>query len=205
MRGLALPSQPLRETPFVVTAPKADTSTKSEYSMPAANVPEAVVTGFFIVRPPRFTARLTPVSRGVFAAITTPPPGHRRRGRQRRSASCRERFPQRRKGKLRHRTPCASPSTPGKDDVRLRRLAGNNLHERLRTANSQVIEGLPTRVRLVDLRLPQARCRSPHAQTCRRRWRTEARSRHNSQRWKARARSVRGTRAQPRFGRRAPR
>ena len=114
MRGLALPSQPLRETPFVVTAPKADTSTKSEYSIPAANVPDAVVTGFFIARPPRFTARLTLVSRGVFAAITTPPPGHRRRGRQRRSASCREWFPQRRKGKLRHRTPCASPSTPGK-------------------------------------------------------------------------------------------
>ena len=32
----------------------------------------------------------------------------------------------------------------------MRRLAGNNLHERLRTANSQVIEGLPTRVCLAD-------------------------------------------------------
>ncbi len=55
MRGVALPSQPLRETPFVVTAPSRATSTNAAYSIPAAKVPDAVVTGFFIARPPRFT------------------------------------------------------------------------------------------------------------------------------------------------------
>ena len=59
MRGLALPSQPLRETPLVVMAPRLATSTKSPYSRPAANVPDAVVTGFFMARPPRFTAMRT--------------------------------------------------------------------------------------------------------------------------------------------------
>ncbi len=33
--GLALPSQPFKDTPLVVTAPRAATSTKSWYSMPA--------------------------------------------------------------------------------------------------------------------------------------------------------------------------
>ena len=41
MRGLALPSQPFKDTPLVVTAPRAATSTKSWYSMPAPKVPEA--------------------------------------------------------------------------------------------------------------------------------------------------------------------
>ena len=64
MRGLSLPSQPFSDTPFVVTAPREATSTKSPYSRPAANVPEATVTGFFISNPPRFTAMRTEVARG---------------------------------------------------------------------------------------------------------------------------------------------
>lgn len=46
MRGDSLPSQPLSETPLVVTAPIPATFTKSEYSRPAANVPLASVTGW---------------------------------------------------------------------------------------------------------------------------------------------------------------
>ena len=72
MRGLALPSQPFKDTPLVVTAPRAATSTKSWYSMPAPKVPEATVTGFFMAMPPRFTDRLTLVSFGL-RCITTPP------------------------------------------------------------------------------------------------------------------------------------
>ena len=64
MRGLALPAQPLSDTPFVVTAPNAATSTKSPYSRPAANVPDATVTGFFISNPPRFTRMFTEVGTG---------------------------------------------------------------------------------------------------------------------------------------------
>ena len=64
MRGLSLPSQPFSDTPFVVTAPREATSTKSLYSRPAANVPDATVTGFFISSPPRFTVMPTLVGSG---------------------------------------------------------------------------------------------------------------------------------------------
>ncbi len=72
--GAALPCQPLSETPLVVTAPSSATSTNAENSRPAANVPEASVTGFFMGRPPRLTASDTLVSRmcareSVFSAI----------------------------------------------------------------------------------------------------------------------------------------
>ena len=66
MRGESLPSHPLSETPLVVTAPMRDTSTKSEYSRPAANVPDASVTGLGMTSPPRLTSR--------FSDITTPHP-----------------------------------------------------------------------------------------------------------------------------------
>ena len=69
MRGEALPSQPLSETPLVVTAPRAETSTKSEYSRPAAKVPDAVVTGFFMESPPRLTAMLTLVGAAVAGSM----------------------------------------------------------------------------------------------------------------------------------------
>ena len=59
MRGLALPSHPLSETPLVVTAPSSSTGTKSWYSWPAPKVPDATVTGFFMARPPRLTAMFT--------------------------------------------------------------------------------------------------------------------------------------------------
>ena len=64
MRGLALPAHPFSDTPFVVTAPRPATSTKSPYSRPAANVPDATVTGFFISNPPKSTHMFTEVGTG---------------------------------------------------------------------------------------------------------------------------------------------
>ena len=79
IRGASFPAHPLRETPFVVTAPSKAGSTNAEYSRPEAYVPEAVVTGFFICNPPRLTARET--------AITKSPHLHQKRGHQRKIVS----------------------------------------------------------------------------------------------------------------------
>ena len=50
-RGVGLPSQGVSATPLVVTAPSLFKSTKSLYSIPEPNVPDATVTGFLNVTP----------------------------------------------------------------------------------------------------------------------------------------------------------
>ena len=46
MRGSGFPSQGTAEQPFVVMAPRRDTSKKPSNCQPKPNVPDAVFTGF---------------------------------------------------------------------------------------------------------------------------------------------------------------
>ena len=56
-RGVGLPGHGTFATPLVTTAPRRDKSTKSLYSMPEPNVPDAVITGFFNSTPAIFTLK----------------------------------------------------------------------------------------------------------------------------------------------------
>ena len=56
-RGVGLPSQGTSDTPLVTTAPSRLRSTKSAYSIPDPNVPDAVITGFFSSIPAILTAK----------------------------------------------------------------------------------------------------------------------------------------------------
>ena len=64
---------PLSETPLVVTAPMRDTSTKSEYSRPAANVPEPGRSGIGHDEPAQITLEIQRHYHATSFALKTGP------------------------------------------------------------------------------------------------------------------------------------
>ncbi len=81
IRGVSLPAHGSNDTPFVTSAPSRDKSTKSAYSRPDANVPEAVRTGERSSSEPMRTLMSTVAPISASAVSRARPTGRRRRRR----------------------------------------------------------------------------------------------------------------------------
>lgn len=164
MRGVSLPAQPFSERPFVVIAPRRLTSKNCAYSFPEANVPDAVVTGFFMRSPPRETCIFTLIYHTTFAASKIGPSTHERL-KPSVVATTHERH-----------APIPQAMRFSSDDSRRDILGARDIAERLhhgfRAATSNKIVGL----RPGAVRLPH-RCRNRDSHRCHHQLHNTARAR----------------------------
>ena len=169
MRGLALPSQPFSDTPFVVTAPRRPRPRSRRTPALRRTCPTPRSRGSSSQARPRFTRhahrslpgppgsaarsrRLLARLRGSLGIEPHHLPHHLPR---RRTPGRRTQAPplsvrgvhHARKARARRRMPCAAPATPRRARPRTRGHAGHDLHEGLGAAHGHVAVGraLPRR------------------------------------------------------------